>query len=199
MTIDLVVSHYNEDLGWLGSLPEVDMICLYTKADVPPKCNIARVTQLRNEGREAGTYLYHITERYYELADVTLFLQGDALSHCAHERLAEQIVTLQKEGLPTGFRSLTRGHTQDDRHGKPNHWQTDLPVGAIYERTFRRAGPEAGYYFGPGACFAAGKNAIQSKPFLWWQDLYMLCKIEYPALYPWTMERLWPYMICDEL
>ena len=38
-------------------------------------------TRLANIGYEAHTYLHHMHERYHDLADVTLFLQGDPLVH----------------------------------------------------------------------------------------------------------------------
>lgn len=118
--VELVVAHYDEDLGslvphMLPSLGSGAVVTVYSKGKHrPPGGCCARpalasppwpaaprqprttappplysfpaagATRLPNVGREAHTYLHHLTERYHSLADVTLFVMGSAaLSGCA--------------------------------------------------------------------------------------------------------------------
>jgi hypothetical protein len=73
--LDIVVAHYNEDLSWLE--PFASKAIVYSKG-APPECpNFARVITLDNIGRESHTFLYHLVHSYDDLADITMFVQGD--------------------------------------------------------------------------------------------------------------------------
>lgn len=74
--LDLVIAHYNESLDWLSSHSEVASV--YSKGRPPPNPSLFREAKtLPNWGRESHTYLHHIVQNYDNLADVTLFLQGN--------------------------------------------------------------------------------------------------------------------------
>ncbi len=77
--VELIVSHYREDLSWLQhDLPAcVRRITVYHKGDDPPPGAIL----LPNVGRESHTYLTHILRNYDRLADITLFVQGCVADH----------------------------------------------------------------------------------------------------------------------
>jgi hypothetical protein len=75
---EIVVARYNEDISWLKDLPKDIKITVYNKGqnDIPmPYIN------LPNKGRESHTYLYHIVNNYNNLAEMTIFCQGDSISH----------------------------------------------------------------------------------------------------------------------
>lgn len=78
MSIELVVARYNEDLSWLKKIPKKIKITIYNKGneniDFP-------YIKLPNIGRESHTYLYHIIKNYNNLADKTIFSQGDTIFH----------------------------------------------------------------------------------------------------------------------
>lgn len=76
----IVVARYNECLNWL--LPYEDCVIVYNKGDdeIPPFKNIIRVD---NIGREGHTYLFHICNNYFNLAERITFIQGDPLTHNA--------------------------------------------------------------------------------------------------------------------
>lgn len=198
MTIDAVVAHYKEDLGWLQHLGDARVFLYHKGSSDDPPCDVWIDMDLYNRGREAGTYLRHICTRYDKLGDVTAFLQGDAPNHIVPKYLAEGFKWLPLAvGADSGFLDLSRYQTADGPDGRPNHHH-HLPVGEIYFRAFGRHGPPR-YHFGPGACFAVSREAIQSKPTEWWRELYDMCESDYPALYPWALERLWPRLFLDEL
>ncbi|KIW95380.1 uncharacterized protein Z519_03964 [Cladophialophora bantiana CBS 173.52] len=74
--LDLVIANYNESLTWLSTYSHLATV--YSKGKLPPDLSIFReVMTLPNWGRESHTYLHHIVHNYDNLADVTLFLQGN--------------------------------------------------------------------------------------------------------------------------
>ncbi|OAP60624.1 hypothetical protein AYL99_05626 [Fonsecaea erecta] len=74
--LDLVIASYNECLTWLSTYSSLATV--YSKGELPPDPSIFReVKALPNWGRESHTYLHHIVHNYDNLAEVTLFLQGN--------------------------------------------------------------------------------------------------------------------------
>jgi len=74
----IVVARYNENLDWL--LPYSDISIIYNKGNK----NISKVfnvINLPNYGRESHTYLYHIINNYDNLANKTIFFQGNIDDH----------------------------------------------------------------------------------------------------------------------
>lgn len=79
----VVLAHYNENLGWLSMLPASVAVTIYKKAttedmlafDIPAMTN-ATLEQLPNVGRESHTYLHHIVKNYERLAPWTVFSQA---------------------------------------------------------------------------------------------------------------------------
>lgn len=78
-SVDVVVSHFAEDLKWLLELPQGLQVKVYSKQDkFDQKLNREmEVHALPNVGREAHTYLHHIVKNYDQLADWTVFTQGE--------------------------------------------------------------------------------------------------------------------------
>ncbi len=77
MSIDLVVSAYKDDLGWLETLRRHGVtIRVYDKWDQerPSAADSLPVkTRLPNVGKVDHTYCHHIADRYDDLADWTVF------------------------------------------------------------------------------------------------------------------------------
>jgi len=77
--IDVVISHYKEDLSWVDTLiPKHARVFIYSKSDLYPNCkrNFYHY-KLDNIGRCDHTYLYHIIHNYYSKSrDHILFLPG---------------------------------------------------------------------------------------------------------------------------
>jgi len=79
-TLEIVVARYNENLDWLKEIKmsKEIKITVYNKGandiDIP-------FIPLPNIGRESHTYLYHIINNYDNLADQTIFCQGDSIFH----------------------------------------------------------------------------------------------------------------------
>ncbi len=78
-TTEMVVARYNEDLSWLSDVSDDIKIIVYNKGQ--PDVAQYPIITLPNIGRESHTYLHHIITNYDNLADVTIFCQGDSLFH----------------------------------------------------------------------------------------------------------------------
>ena len=80
--LQIVIARYNEDLEWLKEHPFNQYpVILYNKGpndNFYHAPNILEHIKLPNIGRDAHTILYHIIEKYDNLADVTVFLPGSA-------------------------------------------------------------------------------------------------------------------------
>ena len=75
---EMIIARYNEDLSWLELVPKDIKITIYNKG----KDDISYpFIQLPNIGRESHTYMYHIVNNYDNLADMTIFCQGDPIFH----------------------------------------------------------------------------------------------------------------------
>ena len=100
-SIDLVVTRYRERLDWIE--PYLHRpgwhVHIYNTGRAPPPAwlceprGAARCTQLPNAGYEWHGYLRHLVDRHSELADTTVFMQGDPLTvspdvHCLLNRTA---------------------------------------------------------------------------------------------------------------
>ena len=77
---EIVIARYNEDLSWIKKEFKYEKITIYNKGKddlILPEGPKYKIINLPNIGRESHTYLYHIVSNYSNLAERTLFLQGD--------------------------------------------------------------------------------------------------------------------------
>lgn len=79
MKNEIVVARYNENIEWL--LPYKEICTVYNKGNNDEILNSFKTIKLENVGRESHTYLYHIINNYDNLADKTVFFQGEIDDH----------------------------------------------------------------------------------------------------------------------
>ena len=92
--IELVISRYNEDLGWLKDKQfNKYIVTIYNKGNnndfYKPK-NV-KIVPLENVGVCNHTYLYHIIRNYDNLAKVTIFLPGSCMDNHKKDKTLETI------------------------------------------------------------------------------------------------------------
>ena len=76
LDLELVIARYNENLDWLDYLSKQSVI--YNKGEkIYNEEKYKKIINLPNVGRESHTYLYHIINNYNNLAEQTLFCQGN--------------------------------------------------------------------------------------------------------------------------
>ncbi len=159
--VEIVVARYNEDLEWLKDYKSFSTI--YNKGEY-----IDNAIRLPNVGRESHTYLYHIIKNYDNLAEITLFTQGDLLNH-TNIPIAEYFNC-------DGYKSFydCRYLNIDNRgimihHGK---WLEEINTGHMKraEISFvdwwkKYVGTDLrDFCYNPGAIFAVSKDRITRKP-----------------------------------
>lgn len=157
---ELVVARYGEDLAWLKRVPKQFRITVYDKGN-----GSSGAISLINEGREAHTYLHHLSQRYDSLADLTVFVQGHPFDHAPdlHKIL---------RSLADGSFSVRDFHwlgflaETDDSRGRrlfvpwsKNPERAELPLDEFHQQIFGQPGPDS-YRFFVGAQFIVTRDAV---------------------------------------
>ena len=193
---ELVVARYDEDLAWLKRVPKEFRITVYEKGD-----GSSGGIPLKNEGREAHTYLHHLNERYDSLADVTVFVQGHPFDHAPnlHKQLKAYIdgADAVADFYWLGFLADT-----DDPLGRrlfvpwsKNPKRQELQLHEFHRELFGEPGPDA-YRFFVGAQFAVTRTAAHRRPREFYRKAADLA-VRFP-LAPHCFERCWDRVFgCD--
>lgn len=83
--ITYVIARYKEDIGWINDLPADAVVYLYNKGPEIDPASITRpihLKQLKNAGRESGTYLHYLLNDYKaDESEFTVFTQGEPFEH----------------------------------------------------------------------------------------------------------------------
>lgn len=171
---EIVVAHYQENISWLNRLQGA-VQTVYRKGRGPEK------DRLPNIGREADTYLHHIVQRYEELAEMTVFLQGNPFDHVPD--IVQQLMRLELTCL---FRQFSRHILVEDACGNPSH--PGVPVREFHKTLFGNPAPDF-LTCRTAACFAVSATTIRSRP----KEFYEAarCLTNSHEFGPHAMERLW--------
>lgn len=201
-TVDFVVASYKENLDWLKDVKH--NIVLYNKN----KDNKIPAIQLENVGRESHTYLYHIINNYDNLAETTIFCQGNPFDHCPKilqivnfNTLAKMNVAakkIDKRDWPYTDDFCAIGHLwkYDVKYhmvNKPWDYQCKIPYCVIaLETFFPHYKPIYTFNSVWGAIFAVSKDRIRK----WPKEKYQIL-LDYHSQFwsfPWAMESVWPHI-----
>ena len=178
--LEIVVSHYEENLDWL--LGHEHQTTLYNKGESRHIFTTHRLIQLPNVGRESHTYLYHIVHNYDSLASLTLFTQGrieDSVEHFQGlDNLIEKAETSSDD--LTIFRSKVKFKDWNGiRHVKK--WAreredgsmrlADLTPGEFWKWMFDGMEHPESVEWVWAATFAATRKAIYRHPLLFYRKL----------------------------
>jgi hypothetical protein len=177
---EVVVARYREDLSWLARLEGVRHR-VYAKGEMWPGAD-----PLMNVGREAHTYATHVANWYDELAEVTVFTQGDPFPHAPN--FLEDVKDPTCHFRPFGPNRLLTGPAGDSCHYLPaaRVWK-DLTGGRPFPAEVR---------FAPGAVFAAHRDCLRRYPRAWWRRLAdYLARADTQDHAPWVLERLWAALL----
>jgi hypothetical protein len=184
MKTDVVVARYREDLAWLGLLPPGPRVWVYNKGPLPPPTStVGHVICLPNTGREAETFLHHIVTNYEDLADTTVFLQGQPFDH----DLSMDDLRGALDGA-AGSRAVSGTSVVCDRFGLPHH---RLGIADLFGAIYRTQAPPT-FRFSPGAQYTVRREDLQRPGKAFWERVYGLCMQR--DEFPWEVERLWPLL-----
>lgn len=191
---ELIVARYNEDLAWLKRVPKEFQITVYDKGD-----GASGAVRLPNEGREAHTYLHHLSERYDSLANLTVFVQGHPFDHAPdlHKRLRAYA---ESADSVTDFHWVGFLADTDDPRGRrlfvpwsKNPERKELQLGQFHRELFGEPGPDA-YRFFVGAQFALTRAAAYRRPREFYEKAADVA-VRFP-LAPHCFERCWDRVFC---
>ena len=197
--MNLVVSHYGEDLRWLKKVPATFRVTIYSKGDAPDISFLEQepvVINLPNVGREAHTWLAYLKEHVHNPAELTVFLQGRPFDHChdTHHRL--KAIASGDYSIPeSGFDWWGFIIETDDPMGRrvfvpwsKNEDDRELDIGKRYSAVFGKPGPEC-YRFYPGGQFVVSADAVRRNTAEFYAQARQLLEQDEDAAY--CLERFW--------
>jgi hypothetical protein len=166
MTIELVVARYLEDLAWLRRVPRAIRVTVYDKSGAAAPGAVP----LPNIGREAHTYLHHITSRYDALADLTIFAQGKPFDHAPDLHKRMRAIAEGRETIDD-FRWFGFLIDADDTTGSRlfQRWSKNpeghpLDMAGFWRAVFGDAPMPDRFVFFGGAQFAVRREVARSRP-----------------------------------
>ncbi len=162
---EIVIAKYKEDVAWADCFPDNATIYCKDPGD-------RRFISLPNIGREYGTYLYHIVQRYDSLAEKTFFVQGDPFFH---RPLPICRYAAAEEDFTTDF-NYHQTMEQVVNWGWPDQ-TVDASVKADFLRRLGRSPDISNYRFTWGAQFAVSRRLIRRQPKSYYQALYDLSQL----------------------
>lgn len=177
--IEFVVAKYNEDVAWIKNLDTTKFrITVYDKS---------ANGNLPNFGREAHTYLHHIIKRYNNLADVTVFVQGNPFDH----------VSVSRDELIRSINTHSYDMTEPFFNTRRIHEHTRLcnrTVKYLFGKNLNQD-----IYFTDGAQWIVKKENIINKPLEFWLRIYNdVARVQTTnwedVVNPWTLEGVWQFL-----
>lgn len=213
--LDLVVARYEESLNWLRKVPPAWHITVYDKgasqgdpsilpafrkADSKAEVERVKLQALPNVGREAHTYLHHITSRLASqplgsepLAEVTVFCQGRPFDHASDFHATLKSLADEPSSLG-GWRWLGHIIDTDSSNGalfrawSKNPEGQGLDISGFHRALLGLDGPSE-YAFVLGGQFAVRRRALQARGPQFWRHA-----LELSLLWPHAahcFERTW--------
>ena len=184
--MNIVVARYNENIEWTKQFQNV---IIYNKGEDLPE-EYANVTHLDNVGREGHTYYKYICDNYDNLADHTIFLQGNPFDHSPNildkinEYANRKYLNIQFEFLTRLVLSITLDHC-------PYHLGP-LPLAEVYEKVFdikRKDSTLQRFQFGGGAQFIVSKQNILKRPKSFYLNIVKLLEYDINPIEGFVIER----------
>lgn len=156
MNYCIVVARYNENVNWTK---EFQNVIIYNKGN---KLNDNyNEIMLNNVGREGHTYYKHIYDNYENLADYTIFLQGNPFDHSPNI-ISDLKKYIENKDLNIDFEFLSSWIIDCNLTRCIHH--ANLPLATTYEKIFNIKKSDITFKFGAGAQFIVSKKSILKKP-----------------------------------
>jgi len=156
MNYSIVVARYNEDLKWTKQFSNV---IIYNKGT--SLTDYFNEILLNNVGREGHTYYKHIYDNYDNLADYTIFLQGNPFDHSPNI-ISNLNNYINNKDLSIDFEFLSEKIIDCNLIGCRHH--KGIPLIETYEKLFDERKEKMNFKFGAGAQFIVSKKNILQRP-----------------------------------
>jgi len=195
----IVVARYRENISWCSSFSK--LVTIYNKG--PPIFNIDTI-HLHNIGRESHTYLYHIIKNYHNLAEKTLFVQGnggfdhDILPY--HKYSSDDNITMNINVIANTYCQNNWGHLICNgkelsmlKNGLFVHSNNTLY--SFWTNFIRKnVPPIKTYKWSQGACFSVSKKTILKNPLSYYVNLIKAVNYSINPEEGHYFERSWYYI-----
>jgi hypothetical protein len=194
MVVNIVISKYNENIEWTKGIKH--KITIYDKSSNPIKNSIV----LKNRGREGETFLYHIVNNYYNLDDITVFLQGNPFDHL--QILFGWNKEISKNDINNVVNKINTEISDNSEfasfyqylHNVPNY-TNHADTRAICNKYFNS---DCEFFtIAAGAQFIVPKRYILSRPISFWKRLHEGMYNE--TIDGYGMEQLWYYAFTGKM
>lgn len=181
MNFCIVVARYNENVEWTKQFKNV---IIYNKGT--QLTDDFNQILLNNVGREGHTYYKHICDNYDNLAEYTVFLQGNPFDHSPNliSNLNKHIDNTQ---LNSDFSFLSE-FIYDCNLTRCLH-HNGLPLKNVYEKLFNERKNSLNFKFGAGAQFIVSKKIILQRPKEFYLNIIEILENKMYPLTPWVIER----------
>ena len=182
--VDIVVSHYDENLLWLG--PYSGNATLYSKNDqydYSVLSNFSEQYYLDNIGLETHTYLFHILSHWNCLKPKTIFTQGEPSDSVDNYQGVEELVR-RTQNSPDGMILYRTPGTFNEWWGVWHFgkWKdqldsgemrkSDFTPGEFYSWMFNGDAPPEQVEWTWSATFAVTRDAIKRRPHRFYKRLF---------------------------
>lgn len=189
MSIQLVISHYEQELDWAYQHKDRIAPIIYDKSSKD-----SNLTKLPNVGREPHTYMHHIVENYDSLAEWTIFTQDDPFVHInnwssvlsGNENDWRTLCDFSYEG---GYFFSNMGLVHCDQAGLPHH--PGLPILQVWNSIFNSECPTL-LQFTPGCHLILHRDLITTKPKAFYKNIKNV--LQTVEMSPWVLERIMIYV-----
>ncbi len=201
----LIISRYNEDLGWLKKYNDFK-ITVYNKGFKLQDKPFYQVINLENKGRESHTWLYHIVKNYNNLNEINIFLQGkiDDLNCMAYKNPNDYLMRIDKYGFEVSRYGLLGPFHWDwnvniDKDFRyKNQWEkNEISRSSIGFRNFsKKLFPNIPLFVATSysGCFAVKKEIIHQHNIDFYKELLDILSQHKNPIEGHYMERLWCYI-----
>lgn len=207
MSFCIVVARYNENVEWTKLLKttysrrtfdfvskiidkQLSRVIIYNKGK--QLNNGFNEIFLNNVGREGHTYYKHICDNYDNLADYTIFLQGNPFDHSPN--IISNLNNCLNANFNQDFKFLSEHMHYSSLNIECKRYRECKNIHKTWERVFGANVDDHECTFGSGAQFLVSKNKILQRPREFYQNIVNMLEYDISPLEGYDIERLHKYI-----
>ena len=188
MSFHIIVSRYNENIEWTKQFANVIIYNKGNKLD-----NGYNEILLDNVGREGHTYYKYICDNYENLADYTIFLQGNPFDHSPNI-ISNLNKYINNTNLNIDFEFLSEQiHNSSLNLECSRYWQCKN-IHTNWNRVFGSNSINNECIFGAGAQFIVSKNKILKNTNEFYTNIVKMLGYTIDPLEGYDIERFHKYI-----
>jgi hypothetical protein len=191
MSFCIIVARYNENVEWTKYFPNVIIYNKGNKLD-----NNYNEVFLNNVGREGHTYYKYICDNYENLAEYTIFLQGNPFDHSPNiiYNLNNLINYINNNELSIDFEFLSEQVYYSSLDLECSRWLECRNIHKNWERVFGVNIENQECIFGAGAQFIVSKKKILKNTKEFYENIVKMLDYDINPLEGYDIERFHKYI-----